>query len=222
MKTGLAPLVLVVALGLSGCGGASTETAPSSQGAGQTNGAAATQAGSATVIDTVPDRTAAAPAVDGPVVSAYGLAGKSVVEIVEGLDETNSHRGSGVNGSVRFDHLLLTDEKSGQEQQVPVPDDLFYLSVAPYAGTTHECFNHSLTGCVGEFAGASMQATVTKKDGTVLYDGPVTTFENGFVGFWLPRDIEGTLSFSYDGKSVEGPFATDAESPTCLTTLQLT
>lgn len=224
MKTRFLPLALTATLALASC--STTPTGTGSPAAQESTAAAsdtsAASSGGAAVIDTVADRTAQAPAVDGPVAQAYGLSGKSVVDIVNGMDVTNAHRGSGVNGSVRGDHLLLTDEKTGQEQNVPVPDDLFYLSVAPYVGTTHECFNHSLTGCRGEFANTQMQATVKKDDGSVLYEGPVTTFENGFVGFWLPRDVRGTMSFSYDGKTVEAPFGTDATSPTCVTTMQLT
>ncbi len=46
-------------------------------------------------------------------------------------------------------------------------------------------------------------------------------FANGFVGLWLPRDIEGTLRISQDERAGEVDFATDADAPTCVTTLQL-
>ncbi|MDO5627075.1 MAG: CueP family metal-binding protein [Mobilicoccus sp.] len=178
------------------------------------------------VIDTVPDKTGNAPAVaepllEDPVLSEFGLNGKSVVEIVDFMDETNAHRDSGLNGSIRYDHLKLTNENTGDETEVPVPDDLFYMSVAPYVTQTHECFNHSLTGCVGENAETEMDVTVTDSEGTVLFDGPATTFENGFIGFWLPRDITGTMEVTYDGKSGSMEFGTGEDSPTCITTLQL-
>ncbi|GMA42326.1 CueP family metal-binding protein [Mobilicoccus caccae] len=227
MKTRVLPLALAVALSLAACGsGGETQAgSPAPQGAATSQhggGSGATGGAGGEVIDTVKTETAAAPKVENAMLEKYGISGRSVVELVDFMDETNEHRGSGLNGSVRADHLLLKDEQTGQEQAVPVPDGLFYVSVAPYAGRTHECFNHSLTGCVGEFAGTQMQAKVVTDDGTVLHDGPVTTFENGFVGFWLPRDVKGTMSFTYDGKSVEAPFATDEKSPTCITTMQLT
>lgn len=56
----------------------------------------------------------------------------------------------------------------------------------------------------------------------VLVDETRTTFENGFTAFWLPRDIEGTLRVTYDGKTGAIDFATDQDAPTCLTNLQLT
>jgi hypothetical protein len=62
---------------------------------------------------------------------------------------------------------------------------------------------------------------VDETNDTVLVDETRTTFENGFTGFWLPRDIEGTLRVTYDGKAGEVDFATDQDAPTCLTVVQL-
>jgi hypothetical protein len=62
---------------------------------------------------------------------------------------------------------------------------------------------------------------VDETNDKVLVDETRTTFENGFTGFWLPRNIEGTLRVTYDGKAGETDFATDQNAPTCLTTLQL-
>lgn len=226
MRTRTLTVALAAALLLSGCGSnGSTGDQNAAQGAATSaaaGGQTGDQAGGASVIDTTKKATAAAPAVKDPMLAKYGLDGKSVVEIVDDLDETNAHRGSGLKASIRPDHLQLEDESAGTRTTIPVPDDLFYMSVAPYATQTHECVNHSLTGCKGELPKAAMTAKVTKDDGTVLYEGPATTFENGFVGFWLPRDIRGTMRFDYDGKSVSAPFVTDTTSPTCITTMQLT
>ena len=63
--------------------------------------------------------------------------------------------------------------------------------------------------------------TITAADGEVLVDETLTTYDNGFGGFWLPRDIEGTINVEFDGKSVTAPIATGPEDPTCVTTLQL-
>jgi hypothetical protein len=48
------------------------------------------------------------------------------------------------------------------------------------------------------------------------------TFDNGFVGFWLPKGAEGTVKISYDGRTGTQEFGTDADDPTCMTTLRLT
>ena len=50
----------------------------------------------------------------------------------------------------------------------------------------------------------------------MLVDEARTTFENGFVGFWLPRDIAGTLRVTYDGKVGEAAFAAGTHRPASL------
>jgi hypothetical protein len=59
-------------------------------------------------------------------------------------------------------------------------------------------------------------------DGAVLVDESRTTFANGFVGLWLPRDFTGTLKITADGKTAESKVSTAEDAPTCLTTLRLT
>ena len=49
----------------------------------------------------------------------------------------------------------------------------------------------------------------------------MTSHANGFVGIWLPRDIEGTIEVTYQGKKATAPIATHTSSQTCLTTLPL-
>ena len=62
----------------------------------------------------------------------------------------------------------------------------------------------------------------TAEDGTVLVDEQTSTYaDNGFVGFWIPKDVAGTVVVTADGKRAETRFSSDPEGPTCLTTLQL-
>ena len=94
--------------------------------------------------------------------------------------------------------------------------------MAPYVDQTHDCFNHSLTTCTGELASTDVQVQIVNQtNGNVLVGETRTTFENGFTGFWLPRNIEGTLRITYDGKTAETDFTTNQDAPTCLTTIQL-
>ncbi|MDP9822944.1 hypothetical protein J2S59_002753 [Nocardioides massiliensis] len=72
-----------------------------------------------------------------------------------------------------------------------MPEDRFYLAVAPYVDQTHECFYHSLTTCLGELDSADVRVKIVDEaNDEVLVDEVRTTFDNGFLGFWLPRDIE--------------------------------
>ena len=130
-----------------------------------------------------------------------------------------AERPTDLMASVRADQLVLADVE--QEVMVPLAEDRFYLSVAPYVDQTHECYYHNLASCQGELVGEDIEVTITAADGEVLVDETATTYENGFVGFWLPRDIEGTISVAWDGLTTTAPIATGPDDPTCVTTLQL-
>lgn len=161
------------------------------------------------------------PAVES-LLAENGLVGMGPVEIIDHLDRLGgADRPEDLMASVRPDELVIS--QGGDEHRLRIPGDRFYLSVAPYVDQTHDCFHHSLTTCTGELASVDVQVQVVDEtNDEVLVDETRTTFENGFTGFWLPRNIEGTLRVTYDGKSAETGFATDQESPTCLTTLRLT
>lgn len=164
---------------------------------------------------------ASSPAEAQPLLARYGLAGKSTVEIIDQLDRLDPRqRPAGLKASVRAGELLVSD--GGQEYSLPIPADRFYLSAGPYLEQTHDCFFHAPTGCKGELAGKPVQVTIVNDaDGTVLVDESRTTFANGFVGFWLPRDITGTLQITSDGKTAVSKISTGADAPTCLTALRL-
>ncbi|WP_199849844.1 CueP family metal-binding protein [Blastococcus sp. Marseille-P5729] len=153
-------------------------------------------------------------------IEVHDLEGKSTKEIITELDKTDEDLMTQLVGSVRYDVVELTDGETAETVSLPIEDE-FYLSMAPYVDKTHECYYHNLASCQGELVDQQLDVTITADDGEVLVDETVTTYQNGFVGFWLPRDIAGTISVSYDGKSVEAPFATGADDPTCVTTLQL-
>lgn len=167
------------------------------------------------------DDAAAPPSAEETFLDEHGLAGQDTEQIVDELDRLDlDERPSDLMASVRVDELVLSDEDD--EVVLDLPEDRFYLSVAPYVETTHECFYHSLTTCKGELGGEEVQVTVTDDAGEILVDEEATVFDNGFVGLWLPRDVAGTLAVEYDGKSAATDFGTSEDDPTCLTTLQLT
>ena len=154
------------------------------------------------------------------VMESHGLAGLDAREIIERLDTTPvSERPDDLIASVRPAEIVIT-AASGVETSVPMPEDAFYVSIAPFVEHTHDCFFHSLTTCRGELADAELQVTVTDGD-AVLFDERVRTYDNGFVGLWLPRDIEGEITVTGEGGSVTAPLSTGADAPTCVTTLQL-
>lgn len=154
------------------------------------------------------------------VLADLGLAAKSGQQIVEELERSTEARPLPLTASVREDHVLVGD--GTQEVAVPLPEEKFYVSVAPFVDQTHECYYHSLATCRGELAEEEVSVLITGDDGKVLVDETVTTGTNGFTGFWLPRGIEaGTIEVTHDGHQGSVPLATTPGSPTCVTTLQL-
>jgi hypothetical protein len=63
-----------------------------------------------------------------------------------------------------------------------------------------------------------VHATITDEKGAVLLDENVQTMDNGFVGVWLPKDINANIQVTYNGKTATAPISTFATSDTCLTT----
>ena len=151
----------------------------------------------------------------------YGLTGMDARAAIEHLDRLGgADRPSDLMASIRPTELLLTAGEA--ETSLPMPEESFYVSVAPYMTQTHECFFHSLTTCQGEMVQADVTVTVVDDaTGETVFDEEMTTYENGFVGLWLPRDMTGTITITAGGTSVESPISTTADSATCLTTLQL-
>lgn len=170
---------------------------------------------------TAPSSAASEPAQADDLLAEWDLDGKSTVEIIDHLDRlAPEERPTDLMASVRPGELVVAADS--EEVSLEVPEDRFYLSVAPYVDQTHECFYHSLTTCLGELDSTEVQVKVLDEtNGEVLVDETRTTFDNGFLGLWLPRDIEGTLEVSYDDKSATTRFTTDQDALTCLTTMQL-
>lgn len=157
------------------------------------------------------------------ILATYGLSGLDGREIVDRLDRTPvADRPSGLRASVRPDALVLSEAGAGESTVVELPLEEFYLSIAPYLETTHECYYHSLTTCRGELAGQVVRVIITNREtGEVLVDEVTRTFDNGFVAYWLPKGIKATVSVEHDGHRASHDIATGPEDPTCLTTVHL-
>lgn len=167
------------------------------------------------------------PTADGTVsqdafLTTYGLADMDAVEIIDRLDRQKvSERPTDLIASVRNDELLLSS--GDQEVALDLPDNQTYVSIAPYLNSTHDCFYHSLTTCQGELDNEDIQVTITDEaTGEVLVDEATTTFDNGFIGFWLPDDVTGLIEVSYQGRTGTTEFSTTDDGATCVTDLRLT
>ncbi|MDN6513162.1 MAG: CueP family metal-binding protein [Acidipropionibacterium jensenii] len=167
------------------------------------------------------------PTADGTVsqdkfLTTHGLAAMDAVEIIDHLDRQKvTERPTDLIASVRADELLLSSDD--QEVVVDLPDNQTYVSIAPYLTSTHDCFYHSLTTCLGELDNEDIQVTITDEaTGEVLVDEATTTFDNGFIGFWLPDDATGLIEVSYQGRTGTTEFSTTDDGATCVTDLRLT
>ena len=151
----------------------------------------------------------------------HDLGGMDGEQIIDHLDRLPvAERPTDLVASVHADQLLLADAE--QEVVVRLDDDRFYLSIAPYVDQTHECFFHSLTTCRGELANQEIGVRIVDDaTGDLVVDEQVTTFDNGFVGFWLPRDVRGTIEVTLDGLTGQRSFSSSDDDATCLTTLRL-
>ena len=169
-----------------------------------------------------PDPTADGTESQDAFLTTHGLADMDAVEIIDHLDRQKvAERPTDLIASVRADELLLSS--GDQEVVVDLPDNQTYVSIAPYLTSTHDCFYHSLTTCQGELDNEDIQVTITDEaTGEVLVDEVTTTFDNGFIGFWLPDDVTGLIEVSYQGHTGSTEFSTTDDGATCVTDLRLT
>ncbi|WP_174435804.1 CueP family metal-binding protein [Demequina globuliformis] len=155
--------------------------------------------------------------------AAHDLDGLNTRELIDTLDSLAiDDRPADFMASIQPNQLLLTTE-DGSESSLPMPTDAFYVSLAPYVDSTHDCYFHSLTTCTGELQEEDIHVSVTDaQTGDAVVDEDMTTYANGFVGLWLPRDGEFNVTIDYDGKTATQQLSTsEDDDATCVTTMQL-
>ena len=152
----------------------------------------------------------------------HGLSGLDVRQVIERLDTMPvADRPTDLLASVQPEALVLTDDQE-RETRLPLPEDEVYISIAPYRDQTHDCYFHSLTTCLGELASEEVQVTLTGADGEVIIDEARQTYDNGFIGLWVPRDTEVTLTIAHEGQEANARISTmNDDDATCITTMRL-
>lgn len=194
-------------IALTGCS-AGVQTTPSQTSPSQSASTPSTDAGSAAVAQEL--------------LAVHDLAELDVREVIARLEATALvDRPDDLLASVQPDTLVLRDA-GGREGRLPLPDDAVYVSIAPFRDQTHECHFHSLTTCVGELADTEIRVTLTTDDGSIVVDETRRTQDNGFVGVWVPRGLEATLTVESQGLIGSVPLSTTSpDDRTCITDLQL-
>lgn len=125
-----------------------------------------------------------------------------------------------VTASITSHELIVNED--GKEKRFDLPEDEFFVSIAPFVDYTHECAIHSLTGCQGELVEQDFDVLIQDEAGKVVVDETITSLRNGFIDLWLPRDQEYQVQIKYDDKTVESTLSTFKDDNTCITTMHLT
>lgn len=116
---------------------------------------------------------------------------------------------------------LTITQSDGQEEVYQLPEDEFFVSIAPFLENTHPCTYHSLTGCQGEMIEQELNVYIENQSGQVVIDQKMTTLANGFIDLWLERDQTYQITITYQGKEAVSQISTFDNDPTCITTMQL-
>jgi hypothetical protein len=146
-----------------------------------------------------------------------------VKEIVSSLNMITSER-TDISASITSDILtirVLNDDEKNVEKVYSLPEEEFYVSIAPYLNNTHECYTHSIIGCRGELVKQEFEVIFTADTGEILLNEKMLSQQNGFIDLWLPRNINGTLTVRFDNLIAEQSISTFSGDRTCITTLKL-
>lgn len=125
------------------------------------------------------------------------------------------------SASITSSELIVTDENQ-KETTYDLPEDEFFVSIAPFLNETHECDIHSLTGCQGELIDTEFDVIIEDSDGEVVMDEEKQTEANGFIDLWLPREDTYTVTIKQDGKETSSEISTFDGDKTCITNMQMT
>ena len=206
----VAAVIASVALVLTGCAGAAS-------GDGQASAAASQEPTAAPEVGEADE-----------LLAPHGLSGLDARQVIDELEATPvAERPKDLMASVQPDELVLSNAQ-GEEARLPMPEDEFYVSVAPYAEATHECHFHSLTTCLGELSNEPIGIEAEVVGGENAAGGAWSlaeqrkTADNGFAGVWLPRDREIALRITHEDGVAERLISTgEPDAPTCITTMRL-
>jgi len=122
--------------------------------------------------------------------------------------------------SITSKQLIVTDSNE-DELAYGLPEDEFFVSIAPFINETHPCTIHSLTGCQGELVDKDFDIYIEDMEGNIILNETMNSGTNGFIDLWLPREKNYSVKITHDGKQVESEISTFKNDGTCITTMQL-
>ncbi len=142
--------------------------------------------------------------------------------IKEAVADANKWRKSNpkVTSFINQRELVIT-LSDNTEYRKKLDDDETFAAIAPYINSTHDCATHYFSSCDAELKEETFYLKATDEENIILYDGNITSLNNGFFELWLPRNRTITLHIEYEGRKVDEMITTFSESNTCITTAKL-
>ncbi|GAA0310373.1 hypothetical protein GGQ92_001605 [Gracilibacillus halotolerans] len=125
-----------------------------------------------------------------------------------------------LSASITSTELVVSSENNNQKVY-KLPSDEFFVSIAPFINTTHECAIHSLTGCQGELVEQEFHVSIKDEEGNTVLDQEMKSLNNGFIDLWLPRNQTFLVEIEYKGRIAKSEISTFEGDNTCITTMQL-
>lgn len=142
---------------------------------------------------------------------------QDIKQLVQDYSTGKMEHGS---ASITSRQLIVTGSDD-KKMTYELPEDDFFVSIAPYVNETHPCATHSLTGCRGEMVNEEFTISIVDTDGNSVFDQAVKSQANGFIDLWLPRDKTYRITVGHDGRTAESEFSTFEKDNTCITTIKL-
>lgn len=147
-----------------------------------------------------------------PVVSA---------DIKQMVQDFSLGKSTAASASITSTELKVVHENA-KATVYALPEDEFFVSIAPFVDETHPCAIHNLATCRGELANEEFKVYMEDHDGNVVLDQTIKSQPNGFIDLWLPRDQQLKVKITHDGRTSESEISTFKDDNTCITTMQLT
>lgn len=129
-------------------------------------------------------------------------------------------KGSPVTSYLLNDRIAFEDA-NGETLEVPLPDDVMVLAIAPFIENTHACRTHNISSCRGELPLSDFTVSVQQIDGDFAKELTLSTLENGFLELWLPKNGTYAVTIADGQLQAFEELSTFSSDRTCITTMQL-
>ncbi len=147
----------------------------------------------------------------------YNLEGMTIYEVIHEL-EVNNNDFTGLTAVIKTNQLLLSDERG--DFVIIMPENEFYISIAPYINNTHPCIYHNMLTCQGDLTNQNLNVIITLNEEQII-NGEFTTYDNGFIGFWIPKNEEVEITIEYQHLFGVMHFVSNESASTCVTNMRL-